>query len=112
MFGQGFGSYAKAQNAIALDIATTVRSWVGNCFFDPTFGIDWINRMNPGQESNLLVELRTAIAKVDGVVRVNEMSVSVDRVSRKATINYNVDTIYTQSFQAELNALAGGSPSA
>jgi len=107
MFGQGLGSYSKEEDALALSIRTRVLSWFGNCFFDPEAGIDWKNRMDKGQKDGLINEINSVLLGTNGVVKVNSVNAVLDPETRNFRIQYNVDTIYTQSFQAIINSLSG-----
>lgn len=107
VFGQGLGSYASGNQAIALNIKTRILSWLNNCFFDLGAGIDWASRLDRGQEQNLLNDLQAMISQSDGVVAINSVSANLNRSSRRLSVDYDISTIYTQSFTQTLEAAVG-----
>ena len=98
-FGQGVASYARDDQAIAVNIRTRLLSWAGDCFFALNEGIDWISRLDKGQEKNLEVEIQSNILQAYGVVGINSMTAALDRATRKITITADIQTIYSPSFQ-------------
>ena len=119
MIGQGFGSYAQEEAALALDIATRIRSWYGNCFFDPQNGVDWINRLEKNQVENLKLEIQAVILQTQGVIKINSMDLSFPFAgdlwspgsARESILVYNIQTIYSPSFQKQV-AMISGAPNA
>lgn len=107
LFGQGIGSYAQAQAAVALDIAARVRSRKGGCFFAPNDGIDYTNLMEKGRQKDFITAMNNAILQTPGVVRVNSLTTRLDPKTRAMSMTYNIDTIYTRSYQATLNNIMG-----
>ena len=106
-FGQGIASYSKDEKAIELNIRTRLLSWVGDCFFSNDEGIDWASRLDTGQLANLEVEVRSNILQAYGVVGINTLSVALDPATRKVIIEYNIQTIYSASFQAMVEQALG-----
>ncbi len=98
-FGSGGNNYAVANQAIGLNIQTRILSWVGDCFFALTAGIDWSNRLgSKGQKALLELDLRRSILQAENVTGLNE--VSVTQVGRDFSISFDVQTIYSKSYQA------------
>jgi len=112
MLGQGLGSYAREEAALALDIATRIRSWYGNCFFDKEAGIDWLNRMNKGQLDNLLLELQTVILQTDGTVKINTFNATLATRTRHCVVSYDIQTIFSPSFRKQLDIISQELPNA
>ena len=99
-FGQGRGNYFVRQQAVAANIVTTVRSFLHDCFFDMHFGIDWWNLLGtklPEAKANILLQVRQAIVSCYGVVRINSVEARIDAATRTLTLNFNVDTIFSQN---------------
>lgn len=109
MFGQGVGSYAKEQDALALDIAARIKSRKGNCFFAPNDGIDYLNLNEKGRQSDFIRAVSNTIMQTDGVVKINSVTTSTDPVTRRASLTYDVQTIFTSSFVATINDITGAS---
>jgi len=106
MFGQGLGSYAKDADALALNIQTRILSWTGNCFFALQDGIDWRNRLDKGQELNLITELNNLLIQTDGVMAINSLKTTLDPSTRVLSVQYDVQTVYTKSYRATVAAIA------
>lgn len=98
-FGKGVQSYLLGQNAIALDIKTYLKLWVGNCFWALQAGVNWRQYLDKNQKARLLAGLQTAIMSRFGVMGLNQLSAELDPRTRRIVITYDVQTIYTQSFQ-------------
>lgn len=100
-FGKGISDYVNENKAIGLNIKTRLLSWVGDCFFDQKAGIDWVNRLGSKNQRNLLeLDLRRVILQSEGVTEL----VSFDTVltGRQFTANYEVNTVYSQSYRDSL----------
>lgn len=98
MFGRGVQSYATGINAVMLDIATRLRSWVGDCFFDKMAGVDWLNLLGFNQSAALKNSIKSVIMKTAGVIKVNNVQL-VTTANRAVTVSLNVDTVYGQKVQ-------------
>ena len=109
MVGQGLGSYAKDEAALALDIATRIRSRRGGCFFAPGDGIDYTNLLEKGREKDFIAEMSDEIMQTNGVVKINSISTKLDPRTRAMSMTYDVQTVYTRSFKATLNNITGAS---
>jgi hypothetical protein len=106
-FGKGISSYAKDNNAILQNIGTQIKSWVGDCFFAPSEGIDWNGRIDVGEQKNLEYELRALILQSYGVVGLSDVSVVFDGSTRLFGVTFTIDTIYGENFQAVLSQFLG-----
>lgn len=107
-FGAGIQNYLTANAAIAQDISTWLKLWVGNCFFALQSGINYTQYFNKNQQAPLLAALQAGIASRDGVTGINQVSADLDPQSRQMTVTYNISTIYTQNF---LQSITIGAPS-
>lgn len=106
-FGQGIYSYAINDSAIALNIKTRLLSWKGDCFFSLNDFVDWLSRLDKGQETNLGNELQAVILASFGVVSINSFVANLNRQTRKYTVTYNISTIYSTSVQNSLDLAVG-----
>lgn len=106
-FGKGINGYATQQDAIGLNIKTRLLSWRGDCFFSLNDFVDWIARLDKGQMANLTAELQTVILQSVGVVAINSFTATLNDVSRFYQAVYNIQTIYSPSFQDTLTLAAG-----
>lgn len=98
-FGKGLQSYLTGQAAIALDIRTYLNVWTGNCFWALQAGVNWRQYLDRNQEAKLLAALQSVLLARFGVMGINLLSVRFDRLTRRLTVAYDVQTIYTQSFK-------------
>lgn len=106
-FGKGVANYAQNQDAIALNILTSVKSWVGDCFFSLQFGINWKQLMNTGQQSNLNAALQNLLLRTYGVVSIVSSSVNFNPNTRLFSASYTVNTVYSQTVVDQVNILTG-----
>lgn len=97
-FGAGRQNYLQGQDAIAEDIRTYLKTWVGNCFFALQAGVNWRQYLDKNQETRLLAGLQSAIMGRFGVMALTQVSANLDRRSRVLVVRYAVQTIFTQSF--------------
>ena len=98
-FGTGKEDYIPEDSAIAQNIETRLLSWINDCFFGLQEGIDWAEYFDKGQENNMIQAIKTVILASYGVIAVNSITASTN-AARKITINYNIDTIFSQAFKA------------
>jgi hypothetical protein len=106
-FGRGQSDYALDEAAIEENIRTRLNSWVGDAFFALQEGVDWRNRIGVAQQDALVDEVKSVLLQSEGVVAINSVFSVFDPVTRNFTINYNVQTIFSPSFQAEIQQTSG-----
>lgn len=106
-FGHGLSDFAKDDAAIAENIETRLLSWVGDCFFAIQEGVDWRQRLDIGQQQALKDELQSVILQSFGVMSVLSVELVFNGVTRFATITYNIQTIFSPSFQTVIHQAAG-----
>lgn len=105
--GQGVGSYAREAAALTLDIRTRLRAWKGNCFFSRLDGVDYHNLMEKNQKNNLIQDISNVLLQTNGVVQINSVSVSFNAKTRGLDLAYDIQTIFTRSFQQTIANIAG-----
>lgn len=106
-FGKGISGYATAEAAIELNIKTRLLSWKNDCFWALVDFIDWLARLDKGQENNLNTDLQTVILKSFGVVAINSFSGNLNRQTRLYEVTYTISTIYSPSVTNTLELQAG-----
>ena len=95
-FGQGQESYATNDNAIALDVQTSVLSFFKDCWFDPNAGIDWLRLIgSKSTQQEIELSIRGAILQCQGVTKVN--SISLVYQNRNLSVSYNINTIFSNN---------------
>lgn len=108
LFGKGVNDYATAEGAIDLNIKTRILSWIGDCFFALADGIDWRSRLDTGQQAALVEEIKSNILNAFGVVGINSVQATFDGRTRTVAIDYDIQTIYSPSFQSTIVQGSGG----
>ena len=99
-FGQGLSNYISGNAGIGLNISTRIKSWVNDCFFAMNAGVDWKTRLgSKNQQSLLEADLKRIILSSFGVTGITAFSVSVDVKTRAFTVNYTINTIFSQGYQ-------------
>lgn len=106
-FGKGISGYAVDEAAIELNIKTRLLSWKFDCFFAVNDFVDWLARLDKGQENNLVNELKSILLQSFGVVSINSFSSLLNRTTRLCLVNFNVTTIFSPSFQSRLELSIG-----
>lgn len=104
-FGQGRNSYFTKDAAIKADVKTALLFFLNDCFFAMTTGIDWWNLLgakNPVAKENIVIQTRATILSREGVVRVNSVEAAVNPTTRKVTLKYDIDTIYSRNLRGFL----------
>lgn len=107
-FGKGKNSYLKDNDATAQNIKTRLNSFLGDCFFDLTAGIDWFSRLGSKELVQLRLEISTMILNTPDVTGLTLLNTNLDAKTRELTVTYVVQTVYstiTDSFQSTVNNL-------
>lgn len=96
VFGEGKQCYLTGEAAIDLNIKTRLYSWVGDCFFALSAGIDWVNRLSSKNQKSLLdQEVNLVILKSYGVSGIISSGSTLNPSNRQYLANYIVNTIYS-----------------
>lgn len=95
--GNGIQNYFAEEAAIDADIATALKTFLGECFFALNFGVDWWNLMGSRNQAGIILQCRQIIVTRFGVTRINQVTTTLDRATRKFRVSYNVDTIYSRN---------------
>ena len=99
-FGYGKQSYFVRSQAVSVDIGTSLKMFLNDCFFALNTGIDWWNLLggkNPTAQNEIVMQCRRTIAGVDGVVRINSVDAVFSSTERRLSVTYNIDTVYSQN---------------
>lgn len=100
-FGQGKENFLSGQRAIEENIQTRLYSILRDCFCDLQAGIDWIRFMSvPTKEQEIQLNCKAIVLQSYGVVKINNIVVSV--INRKILIDMNINTIFTNNYQYNL----------
>lgn len=106
-FGAGLANYASTQQAIALNIQTSILMWKGDCFFSLPDWINWKGLLNVGQQRNLDIALQTRLLQCYGVTGIVAATVIVNKTTRQFFASYTVTTVYSQQVTSQVQILSG-----
>jgi hypothetical protein len=95
LFGQSGNDYLQGNAAIAQNINTRLNSFLGNCYFDLTAGIDWFNLLGGKDQLPITLAISTTILNTDGVTGLVQLSSDLDSITRNLTVTYKVQTVYS-----------------
>lgn len=93
-FGKGQNDYLSANKAIAQNVATRLRSFLGDCFFDIKAGVDWFNLLGSKNRVGLELAVRSVILNTELVTGISSFSLVLDS-NRKVSMTYSINTVYT-----------------
>ena len=105
-YGKGQNNYKSGNAAVAEDIQTRLASFLGDCFFDTGAGIDWFNLLGGKDQLALNLAVSAVILNTENVTGILQLSINLVRATRAITIQYDVQTTYSQTsgtFQYDLN---------
>lgn len=108
LFGRGRNDYRTNQQAIAQNIKTRLISFLGDCFFDTTAGIDWFNLLGGKDQTALNLAINAVILNTEGVTGGLQTFTGLND-ARVFTVQYKVQTVYSilsGTFEYDLNAVA------
>lgn len=108
LFGKGQNDYRTNNDAIAQNIKTRLSSFLGDCFFDTTSGIDWFNLLGGKDQLVLNLAINAVILNTQDVTGVLQLFSNLSD-ARVFFVQYKVQTTYSQlsaTYQYDLNGLA------
>ena len=79
---------------------------MNDCWFDLTFGIDWIRLFGTrNTQKEIESTVRSTILSSYGVVEIKDLSVATDSSTRAMTVTGTIKTIFSEGydFSAEVN---------
>lgn len=92
-FGNSKGNYKVDAAALSQLIRTRLLSFIGDCFFAITEGIDWFNLLGGKSTEALDLAIRTTILNTEGVTGLLAVETELDE-DRVLTISYQAQTVY------------------
>ena len=94
-FGKGKNDYLSANDAIGQNIKTRLQSFLGDCFFAMSAGIDWFNLLGSKNIIGVQLSIQATILNTTGVTRIVDFSLSLE-TNRRLNLQYTVETIYSR----------------
>ena len=110
-FGKGRNSYSSGQAAVAEMVQTRLLSFLGDCFWDVTAGINWYGYLGYKDELALNLAVSTCILNTPDqngnlvITGINQLVLTLNRQSRNLFIQYQAVSIYstiTSTFSYDL----------
>lgn len=92
-YGKGKNDYLQNNGAVAQSIKTRLQSFLGDCFFDTTAGIDWFNLVGGKNQLALNLAISATILNTTGVTAIVSLTTNLS-TTRVFTLNYSVETVY------------------
>lgn len=94
-YGNSIKDYLINIDAIAQNIKTRLKEYLGDCFFDLLKGIDWDARLGgKNQEDLLKSDTYSIIKNTDGVLGILEHELTI--VDRRANMKSKIESVYGQ----------------
>lgn len=91
-YGKGKNDYKSGLAAIEQSLNTRLNSFLGDCFFDTSAGIDWFNLLGSKNQLGLELAISATILNTPDISSLTQLSVSLNRTTRLLTIQYLVET--------------------
>lgn len=107
LFGKGQNDYLRANAAIVQNINTRLQSFLGDCFFDLTAGVDWFNLLGSKDQVSLNLAISAVILNTQNVIGILQLSAALS-AARDFTVRYRVQTSYSSAagiFQFDTNGI-------
>ena len=92
-FGKGRNNYKSGIDAVAQNIKTRLQSFLADCFFDMSAGLDWFNINSSKDLEAAKISIITLLLNTEDVIKVEEIAVSLGS-NRIMLITYDVNTSY------------------
>lgn len=100
-FGKSLADYKQNNLAVAQNIKTRLQSFLGDCFFDQSAGLDWFNLLGSKNLIGLRLEISSTILNTPEVTGIVELSVNLSE-NRTVLIQYSATTVYGRIEQEQV----------
>lgn len=96
-FGRGRQNYISGGIAIAQKVKTRVRSFSNDNPLNMEDNIDWIYLLSEkNTEQETLREIERVVLATDGVMRIIELSMTVNKATRHQVIELRIETVFDE----------------
>ena len=93
-FGKGIQNYLREKDALKLNIRSRLKSWKGDCFYEPAEGVDYNNFLDVGTKEFLDRDIKRVILQTEDVIKITEYESTLDRTSREVSIRTRIETVF------------------
>lgn len=109
-FGNGGLNFiGDSAEAVAQNIYTRLKLWLGEWFLDTNDGTDWLGKcLGKNTLDSAVAEIRRVILNTDGVEGIVDLTVSNDTASRQVKIQATVKTPYGETLVSLTNKFTIG----
>jgi hypothetical protein len=97
LFGKGKNDYKSGLSSVQQSIRTRLQSFVGDCFFDSSAGVDWFTLLSSKNQKALKLSVATIILNTEFVSGILELDTIYDASTRNLKISYRVQTVYSEA---------------
>lgn len=97
-FGAGRQNYAVSDKSISLNIETTIKTFLTECFFNQDVGVAWFDIIDSKNKDVTVLAIKSAISACYGVIAVKELEYTYNEL-RELEIKYTISTIYDSTLQ-------------
>ena len=94
-FGKGKQDYFSEKDSLNQNIKTRLQSFVNDCYFDLTAGVDWFTFLGSKNLSGLNNAVARVVLNTVGVYSLDSLSFKVGE-KRELLIEYTVTTIWSE----------------
>lgn len=105
-FGRGRNDYRRDQDALGQRLKTRLQSFLGDCFFAQTEGIDWFELAGSKRQTELALAISAVILNTDEVTEIVDFDFSFDE-NRTFTVTYDVRSIYGGTINGSVSPFGG-----
>ena len=97
-FGKGRAAYKRNADAIAQNILTRLRSFLGDWYLDTEIVIDWLTLLGTlGTEKRILRAVESTVMQTDGVLSIQELKIIRRDSNRGVKIKIKYTDVYGTS---------------
>ena len=105
-FGRGRNDYQTDESALSQNLRTRLQSFLGDCFFEQTAGIDWFNLAGFKRETELALAISAVILNTEGITEIVDFDFGFER-NRTFVLTYNVRSIYGRTIAGSVSPFGG-----
>jgi len=89
-FGKGRNNYLQGNDAWEQKISTSLKMFLGDCFFDLAAGIDWWTLLGAKEPLAIDYSIQTALTNIPVVTAITSRSVELDPTTRQLDTAYDI----------------------
>ena len=106
-YGNNLSGYLQQDAAAIQQVSCRILQVLTECFWDQNAGINWFGWLQSFDPQGLALALSTVILNTQNVLKVNstDFDLSVERVF---TVNWSVDTVFSQNVTGSVRIPSGG----